>query len=209
LVDRDFTASGPDELRVADIIYVPTNAGYLYLAVVLDAFSRRIVGWAMMGHLRAKLVLESLDIAAQQRDSEETIHHSDQGCLCTAIAFGKRRGDEGVRPSMGSVGDCFDNAMAESFFATLECELIERETFSDRSEARLAVFDYVEAFYNPHRRHSALDYQSPMTYEKTTRQENNRFPQSISRPSQLESCSVSTKTGSLHLLSSLRSLLAT
>jgi putative transposase len=99
--------------------------------------------------------------------------------------------------------------MAESFFATLECELIERETFSDRSEARLAVFDYVEAFYNPHRRHSALDYQSPMTYEKTTRQENNRSPKSVSRPSQLESCSVSTKTGSLHLLSSLRSLLAT
>jgi putative transposase len=166
LVDRDFTASGPDELWVADITYVPTNAGYLYLAVVLDAFSRRIVGWVMADHLRTELVLESLDMAAQQRDSEETIHHSDQGCQYTAIAFGKRCKDAGVRPSMGSVGDCYDNAMAESFFATLECELIERETFSGRSEARLAVFDYVEAFYNPDRRHSALDYHSPMTYEK-------------------------------------------
>ncbi len=133
---------------------------------MLDAFSRRVIGWAMMSHLRTELVLDALDMAAQQRDSEETIHHSDQGCLRTAIAFSQRCKDAGVRPSMGSVGDCYDRAMAESFFATLECEPIEREMFSDRSEARLAVFDHVEAFCNPDRRHSALDYHSPMTYEK-------------------------------------------
>ena len=120
----------------------------------------------MANHLRTELVLEALDMAAKQRSPEETIHHSDQGCHYTAIAFGRRCKDEGVRPSMGSAGDCYDNSMAESFFATLECELIERETFSDRSEARLMVFDYLEGFYNPHRRHSALDYHSPMTYEK-------------------------------------------
>jgi putative transposase len=166
LVDRDFTASRPDELWVADITYVPTDSGYLYLSVVLDAFSRRIVGWAMASHLRTELVLEALDMAAQQRSPEETIHHSDQGCQYAAIAFGKRCKDEGVRPSMGSVGDCYDNAMAESFFATLECELIEQESFSDTSEARLMVFICREGFYNPHRRHSALDYHSPMTYEE-------------------------------------------
>ncbi len=137
LVDRDFTASRPDELWVADITYVPTDGGNLYLSVVLDAFSRRVVGWAMAGHLRTELVLEALDMATEQRNPEETVHHSDQGCQYTAIAFGKRCKDEGVRPSMGSVGDCYDNAMAESFFATLECELIEQDSFSDRSEARL------------------------------------------------------------------------
>jgi putative transposase len=166
LVDRDFTAEGPDELWVADITYVPTEAGFLYLAVVLDAFSRRVVGWAMADHLRAELVLDALDMAAQQRNSEETIHHSDQGCQYTAVGFGQRCEDAGVRPSMGSVGDCYDNAMCESFFATLECELIERESFSDRLEARLSVFTFIEGWYNPHRLHSALDYQSPTAYEE-------------------------------------------
>jgi putative transposase len=166
LVDRDFTASEPDELWVADITYVPTDGGYLYLSVVLDAFSRRIVGWAMASHLRTELVLEALDMAAEQRSPEETIHHSDQGSQYAALAFGQRCKDEGVRPSMGSVGDCYDNAMCESFFATLECELIERNSFTTRSEARLGVFDFVEGWYNPHRLHSALDYESPSDYEK-------------------------------------------
>ncbi|MBB4091475.1 putative transposase [Salinibacter ruber] len=111
LVDRDFTASVPDELWVADITYVPTSAGYLYLAVVLDAFSRRVVGWAMADHLRTELVMGALDMAAKQRSPEETVHHSDQGSQYTALAFGKRCKDAGVRPSMGSVGDCYDNAM--------------------------------------------------------------------------------------------------
>ena len=166
LVDRDFTAESPDELWVADITYVPTQAGHLYLAVVLDAFSRRVVGWAMAAHLRTELVLEALDMATQQRDPEETVHHSDQGCQYTALAFGKRCKDEGVRPSMGSVGDCYDNAMCESFFATLECELIERKSFADRSEARLSVFEFIEGWYNPDRLHSGLGYQSPQRYEE-------------------------------------------
>ena len=111
LVERDFTASGPDLLWVADITYVPTDAGYLYLSVVLDAFSRRIVGWAMADYLRTELVLGALDMASGQRDPEETVHHSDQGSQYTAIAFGQRCKDAGVHPSMGSVGDCYDNAM--------------------------------------------------------------------------------------------------
>ena len=177
LVERDFSASGPDQLWVADITYVPTEGDYLYLSIVLDAFSRRIVGWAMADHLRTELVLDALDMASEQRDPEETVHHSDQGSQYTAIAFGNRCKDAGVRPSMGSVGDCYDNAMCGSFFATLECELIERETFSDRSEARLRVFDFVEGWYNPHRLHSALDYQSPISYEEEHRSQEDREPE--------------------------------
>jgi len=120
----------------------------------------------MAGHLRTELVLDALDMASRQRNSEETIHHSDQGSPCEALASGQRCKDEGVRPSMGSVGNCYDNAMCESFFATLECELIERELFATRSEARLSVFDFVEGFYNPDRLHSALDYQTPVNCEK-------------------------------------------
>jgi putative transposase len=176
LVDRDFTVSVPDELWVADITYVPTSAGYLYLAVVLDAFSRRVVGWAMADHLRTELVLDALDMAAKQRSPEETVHHSDQGSQYTALAFGKRCKDAGVRPSMGSVGDCYDNAMCESFFATLECELIERETYATRSEARLSVFDFVEGWYNPHRLHSAIGYQSPINYEEEHHSREDREP---------------------------------
>ena len=164
LVERDFSAEKPDQLWVADITYVPTDRGYLYLSVVLDAFSRRVVGWAMADHLQTELVLKALDMAAQQRDPEKTVHHSDQGSQYTAVGFGQRCKDAGVRPSMGSVGDCYDNAMCESFFATLECELIERKSYATRPEARLSVFDFVEGWYNPHRLHSALDYQSPMSY---------------------------------------------
>ena len=166
LVERDFSAEKPDQLWVADITYVPTDRGYLYLSVVLDAFSRRVVGWAMADHLQTELVLKALDMAAQQRDPEKTVHHSDQGSQYTAVGFGQRCKDAGVRPSMGSVGDCYDNAMCESFFATLECELIERKSYATRPEARLSVFDFVEGWYNPHRLHSALDYQSPMSYEE-------------------------------------------
>lgn len=166
LVDRDFTANGPDELWVADITYVPTAAGFLYLSVVLDAFSRRIIGWAMASHLRAELVLAALEMALTQRRPDEVIHHSDQGCQYTSIAFGQRCREAGVRPSMGSVGDCYDNAMCESFFATLECELLDRRQFATREEARMAIFEFIEGWYNPHRRHSALAYQSPVSYER-------------------------------------------
>src|SRR5690606_12499513 len=120
LVDRNFSAEGPDQLWVADITYIPTWAGFLYLAVVLDAWSRRIVGWAMATHLRTELVLDALDMAVRQRRPQQVIHHSDQGTQYTSIAFGLRCKEVGVRPSMGSVGDAYDNAMCESFFATLE-----------------------------------------------------------------------------------------
>src|SRR5205807_133668 len=123
-------------------------------AVVLDAWSRRVVGWAMATHLRTELVLEALNLALTQRRPTEVIHHSDQGCQYTSLAFGRRCDAMGVRPSMGSVGDAYDNAMCESFFATLECELLDRSRFQTQVEARMAVFEYIEGWYNPHRRHS-------------------------------------------------------
>jgi putative transposase len=166
LVDRDFTATGPDQLWVADITYIQTWAGFLYLAVVLDVWSRRIVGWAMTTHLRTELVLDAFNMALWQRRPEAVIHHSDQGTQYTSLAFGRRCDEMGVRPSMGSVGDCYDNAMCESFFATLECELIDRRTFQTQAEARSSVFRYIEGWYNPHRRHSALGYESPMHFER-------------------------------------------
>jgi putative transposase len=166
LVERNFTADQPDRLYVADITYVPTWAGFLFLAVVLDACTRRIVGWAMANHLRTELVLDALNMALHQRRPSNVIHHSDQGTQYTSIAFGLRCKHAGVRPSMGSVGDCFDNAMCESFFATLECELIDRTTFRTHAEAKLAIFEFIEGWYNPHRRHSALGYVSPAVYER-------------------------------------------
>jgi putative transposase len=169
LVDRQFTAAGPDRLWVADITYVPTWAGFLYLAVVLDAWSRRVIGWAMASHLRTELVLAALNMALVQRRPTDVIHHSDHGCQYTSLAFGRRCRDAGVRPSMGSVGDAYDNALCESFFATLECELLDRERFRTQADAHLAVFDFIEGWYNPRRRHSALDYLSPMMYERTAR----------------------------------------
>jgi putative transposase len=150
---------------VADITYIPTWAGFLYLAVVLDAWSRRVVGWAMATNLRTELVLDALNMALWQRRPREVIHHSDQGTQYTSIAFGQRCREAGVRPSMGSVGDCFDNAMCESFFATLECELLDRRRFQTQIEARMAVFDFLEGWYNLHRRHSALGYLSPRDFE--------------------------------------------
>jgi putative transposase len=166
LVQRAFTADGPDRLWVADITYIPTWAGFLYLAVVLDVWSRRVIGWAMATHLRTELVLDALNMAVGQRRPTAVIHHSDQGCQYTSVAFGLRCRAAGVRPSMGSVGDAYDNALCESFFATLECELLDRHRFPTQVEARLAVFEFIEGWYNPHRRHSALDYESPISYEK-------------------------------------------
>ena len=167
LVRRDFTATGPDQLWVADITYVPTWAGFLYLAVVLDVWSRRIVGWAMSTSLKTDVVLDALNMAVTQRQPRSVVHHSDHGCQYTSIAFGMRCKEAGIRPSMGTVGDAYDNAMCESFFGTLECELLDRRRFRSQVEARMAVFDYLEGFYNPRRRHSALGYASPIEYERT------------------------------------------
>ncbi len=166
LVNRDFTANAPNRLWVADITYISTWSGFLYLAIVLDAYSRRVVGWSMANHLRTELVLEALNMAIWQRRPQHVIHHSDQGTQYTSIQFGKRCGQLGVRPSTGSVGDAYDNAMAESFFATLETELLWRETFRSQAEARMAVFGFIEGFYNPRRRHSSIGDMSPATYER-------------------------------------------
>ena len=166
LVRRNFVAERPNELWVADITFLPTLVGFLYLAVVLDAWSRRIVGWAFSADLKTRVVLDALDMALVARKPDNVVHHSDRGSQYTSVAFGARCKEAGVRPSTGSVGDAYDNAMCESFFATLECELIDRRRFRSHSEARIAVFQFIEGFYNPSRRHSALGYLSPIEYER-------------------------------------------
>ncbi len=165
-VERDFTASGPNRLWVADITFIPTEEGHLYLAAILDVYSRRIVGWSMRDSLQTPLVCEAMTMALQQRRAERVIHHSDHGSQYTSDAFARLCAGSGVEISMGTVGDCYDNAMIESFFATLECELIDRRHFGTRQEARREVFRYIEGWYNPHRLHSSINYLSPMQYEE-------------------------------------------
>lgn len=167
LVARAFTATAPNQLWVADITAIPTEEDFLYLAVILDVFSRRVVGWSMADHLRAELVVGALEMAVwNRRPGVGVIHHSDHGGQYTSLLFGQHCQAVGIRCSMGSVGDCYDNAMAESFFATLECELLAGRTFRTHAEARTALFEYIEVFYNRQRRHSALGYQSPDAYER-------------------------------------------
>jgi putative transposase len=167
LVERDFTPAGPDRLWVADVTQQRTDQGWLYLAVVLDAFSRRIVGWSMADHLRTELVLDALDMAISQRNpAAGLVCHSDHGCQYTSFAYGRRLTASGLVASMGTVGDALDNAVAESFFATLECELLDRHHWPDRQTLRTAIFDFIEVFYNRQRRHSTLDYTSPTDYEQ-------------------------------------------
>jgi transposase InsO family protein len=166
LVERNFRPEGPDRLWVADITQQRCWDGWLYVAVVIDAFSRRVVGWSMADHLRTELVLDALNMAvAHRRPTVEVVHHSDHGCQYTSLAFGRRLREARLARSMGSVGDCFDNAVAESFFATLECELLDRQSWPTRRDLSTAVFDFIEAFYNPRRRHSTLGYLSPANYE--------------------------------------------
>ena len=165
LVQRNFSVDGPDQLWVADITYISTWAGFLYLAVVMDAWSRQIVGWSMANHLRAELVLDALGMAIDQRRPDGVIHHSDQASQYTSFAFGKRCREVGIRPSMGSTGDCYDNALVESFFATLECELLDRTKFRNREEAGRAVFEFIEGWYNLYRRHSSIGQIAPVRYE--------------------------------------------
>ena len=167
LVQRNFHADRPDRLWVADITYIRTWAGFLFLAVIVDACSRAVVGWAMGSDLRTELVLQALEMALwRRRPAGGVVHHSDQGSQYTSLTFGERLRQAGLLASMGSVGDCYDNAMAESFFASLECELLDRQHFLTREAARMAVFDYIEGFYNPRRRHSALGFLSPLEYER-------------------------------------------
>ena len=166
LVRRDFTANGRDQLWVADITYVPTWAGFVYLAVVMDVWSRKIVGWSFALTLRKEIVLDALQMAVTQRQPRGVIHHSDRGSQYTSLAFGQRCREANVRPSMGHAGTAYDNAMCESFFASLETELLDRRRFRTRAEARMAVFDYIEGFYNPRRLHSGLGYLSPVNFER-------------------------------------------
>jgi putative transposase len=167
LVCRDFTAVGPDRLWVADITYVKTDEGFLYLAFVLDAYSRRLVGWAMETHLRTELVVDALQMALwRRRPPPGLIHHSDQGVQYTSLSFGKKLEGAGLVPSMGRVGTAYDNSMAESFVATLKTELLYRNRWPTRQTVRIAIFEYLEAFYNRRRRHSALGYKSPAEFEE-------------------------------------------
>jgi putative transposase len=167
LVQRVFTASAPNQVWVADIKYVHTGEGFLYIAAVLDLFSRRLVGWAFSTTLHTQLVLDALDMAIQRRNpGDGTVFHSDQGCQYTSLAFGRRLRESGIAASMGSRGDCFDNAAMESFWASLECELLDGNRYATRAAARLAIFDYMEAWYNPWRRHSTLGQISPAEFER-------------------------------------------
>jgi putative transposase len=163
---RNFQVDAPDRVYVADITYVPTWVGFLYLAVVIDVFSRRVVGWSMASHLRTELVLNALEMALWRRKPRNAVHHSDQGAQYTSIAYGQRLREAGLLASMGRRGDAYDNALCESFFATLECELLDRQVFTSRSAARMAIFDFLEGWYNAHRRHSGLGQRSPADFER-------------------------------------------
>jgi len=166
LVQRHFAADRPNALWLADVTYVATAEGFLYVAVVLDVFSRLVVGWAMDNRLGSRLVLVALEMAyAQRRRPRKVIYHCDHGTEYTAIAFGTRCVQLGIRLSMGSVGDCYDNAMMESFFSSLEAEVLDRNRFRTREEARGAIFSWLAGWYNTRRRHSGVDYLSPQEFE--------------------------------------------
>ena len=169
LIGRDFRATGPDQKWFADLTYVPTWEGYLYLAVVMDAWSRRIVGWAMRDDMRAELVVDALGMAVTMRRPAAEgglIHHSDRGGQYASLLVGRTLAESGIAPSMGARGSALDNAACESVMSTIKCELVNRMSFRSREQARMACFDYIEAFYNPRRRHSALGYLAPAEFER-------------------------------------------
>jgi putative transposase len=167
LLERRFHAERPDQVWVADITYVPTHEGWLFLAAVIDLCSRRCVGWSMRADLEADLVVDAVSMAiARRKPPAGVVHHSDRGSQYTSLAFGTTLRDSGLVASMGSRGDAYDNALAESFMSTIKTELVKQQTWKTRDQARLAVFRYIETFYNPLRRHSALDMHSPDQYEK-------------------------------------------
>jgi putative transposase len=167
LVKRNFTPEAPDRLWVADITYVRTWEGWLYLSFILDTYSRKVVGWSMANHLRAEFVLDALNMAIYTRRPQPgLIHHSDRGSQYASVEFSSRLEEAGLLPSMGSVADAYDNAMAESFVSTLKRELIRRHSWPNRQIARTTIFEYIEGFYNTRRRHSALGHLSPSEYEE-------------------------------------------
>lgn len=169
LVGRRFDPAEPDRLWVMDVTEHPTGEGKVYLAVVLDAFSRRVVGWSIADHIRSKLVVDAVQMAIWRRQPPQgqTVAHSDHGSQYTSWAFGRRLRTAGLLGSMGSIGDCFDNSVAESFFGTLQLELLDEHRWTSRQQLALAVFDWIEAWYNPRRRHSYCGMLSPADYEAT------------------------------------------
>jgi putative transposase len=178
LVDRAFMAAAPDRLWVADITYLRTWEGWLYLVAVQDVYSRRIVGWAMDSHMRTELVTDALQMAlTRRRPAPGLIWHSDQGGQFVSLAFGQQARAAGIAQSMGSRGDCYDNAVAESFFATLKKELIHRRSWPLKAALRTEVFDYIEVFYNRQRRHRSLGMLSPAQFETITHQHHRKEPQ--------------------------------
>lgn len=166
-LEQDFEASGPNRKWVADFTYIWTAEGWLYLAVVLDLFSRRIVGWSMTHSMTAQMVTDALIMAIWRRGQpSELMHHSDQGSQYTSEAFQRLMADHGITCSMSRSGNVWDNAAMESFFSSLKTERIRGQTYRSRDQARADVFDYIERFHNPRRRHSTLGYLSPMEYER-------------------------------------------
>ncbi len=173
LVDRDFATAAPNRIWVADITYLRTWQGWLYLVAVQDLYSRRIVGWSMADHMRTELVTDALQMAlAQRRPDPGLIWHSDQGSQFVSLAFGQQARAAGIAQSMGSRGDCYDNSVAESFFATLKKELVYRSSWPDKNELRSEIFTFIEIFYNRKRRHSTLGMLSPVDYENSTLSDN-------------------------------------
>jgi putative transposase len=172
LVGRLFDPGAPDRIWFADISYIPTGQGWLYLAAVLDGCSRKVVGWAMADHLRAELALDAFQMALEQRQpARGLICHSDRGSQYTAGVYTQALEAAGARQSMGRVATCFDNAACESFFATLKTELVHTRAWPTRQVARTAIYEYIEVFYNRRRRHSSLDYLSPAEYERRHHQQ--------------------------------------
>jgi putative transposase len=171
LVERNFVATAPDRLWTADITYLPTDEGFLYLAFILDVYSRKVVGWSMANHLRSELVAAALEMAIRRRNpSAGLIHHSDRGVQYTALSFGKRLEQAGIVPSMGRAGSALDNAISESFVSTLKSE-IGVSRYLSRQAARASIFEFIELFYNRVRRHSSLGYLSPSEYEQAILEE--------------------------------------
>lgn len=169
LVGRDFQPTAPNRLWVADISYLRTWEGWLYVAVVVDCYSRRVVGWSIADHLRAELVVDALEMAVDRRRPQPgLVHHSDQGSQYVSLQLGQRCRQAGIERSMGNRGSAYDNAVCESFFKTLKTELIDRRSWPTKAETRAAVFEFIETFYNRNRRHSTLGYLSPAEYEKLT-----------------------------------------
>ena len=171
LVERNFVATAPNRLWTADITYLSTDEGFLYLAFILDVYSRKVVGWSMANHLRSELVAATLQMAIDRRDpSAGLIHHSDRGVQYTALSFGKKLEKARIVPSMGRAGSALDNAISESFVSTLKSE-IGISCYPTRQVARASIFEFVELFYNRVRRHSSLGYLSPAEYEQAILEE--------------------------------------